>query len=186
MNIRQVSYGIIGSLLMAGACTACVNEEYKNKAKSQAVEYLNGYDLLRAERMSEQQHHNDQVAGAKVAYWDSLLIEAKSKEAYARGQQMIKDSAEHKFFRKDKYKFNLDTIIDRDWIYKIEEEYSKYADAKTFMKLRKKEPTTGYVAINAFPYQIHYWNLITLAGKQREAYNKGAADERAKLSSKIE
>ena len=185
MGIRQVSYSLIGGLLLTGACVGCVNEEYKNKAKSQAVEYLNGYDLLKAERIVEQQKHSDQISGEEIAYWDALLMEAKAKEAYIKGQQMVRDSADGKFFRKNKYHVPLDTVIDGKLVESIEKEYSQYTNAKNFIKARENAPTKNN-RNNEFPYQTHYWNLITIAGKQQEAYNKGAAYERSKLSSKTE
>ncbi len=184
MNIKQVSYCLVGSVVLAASSIACTNTEYRDKAKEQAAKYLNGYDLLKAERMERQQVYDDYMSGAKVAYWDSLLVEAKTKEAYFAGQQMIKDSVNRKFFRKNKYKANLDTIIERNLMENLTEDYSKYTNAETFMRLRDKAPSNKSAVISELPYQTHYWNLITLAGKQQEAYNKGAANERAKIHSK--
>ena len=166
---------------MAGTCISCSNEEYKNRAKAQAAEYLNGYDLLRAERYARMQNFSDEISGASIAYWDSLLLEAKYKEAYTKGQQMIRDSAEGKFFRKNKYKADLETIVNTNVLENVKEEYSKYVDARTFLKQRENAPTKNNRA-NEFPYQTHYWNLITIAGKQQEAYNKGANDARKELN----
>jgi len=181
MSIRQISYSLIGAFLMTGMCLSCENTEYRDKAKAQAAEYLNGYDLLRAERNANQQYVNSDIYAAEVAYWDSLLIEAKSKEAYIKGQQMVRDSADGKFFRINKYKANLDTLIDINLINNVRQEYSKYVDAKTFIKQRENVPTKENHFYD-YPFPTHYWDLITIAAKQQEAYNKGAKDERIRLN----
>ena len=182
MNVKQISYGILGGLMLAGVCTSCVDETMRDKAKAKAVKYLDGNQLLRAERGTLSQHADDRISGEEVAYWDSLLIEAKAKEAYVKGQQMVRDSAEGKFFRKAKYQAKLDTIIPSGLIDNIKKEYSNYTNAEDFIKMRENAPSEKHGMDNELPYQIHYWDLITMAGKQREAYEKGAADERAKIN----
>ena len=182
MSIRQVSYGLLGTaMLFCAVTTGCTNESYKNKAKEQATQYLNGYDLLKAERFEKTQHSSDQISAKEVAYWDSLLIEAKSKDAYLKGQQLIKDSLNGKHYRKEKFKPQLDTIVDYGLIDNLHKEVSKYATSKDFIKYRNNAPSKDNYR-NEFPYETHYWNLITLAGKQNEAYQKGMADERAKIN----
>lgn len=182
MNVKQISYGLLGSLMTLGVCTGCVDEQYSEKAKAKAVKYLDGNQLLKAERMIHSQRADDSTPAAEVEYWDSLLIEAKAKEAYIKGQQMVRDSADGKFFRKTKYQANLDTIISNNLIDNLQKEYSNYTNAENFIELRENSPKGKHGMQNELPYQTHYWNLITMAGRQQEAFNKGMADERAKLN----
>ena len=109
MNIRKVSFGLLATTLMAGALSGCNEEKYENRAKEQAVKYLRGDELLKAERFAAQQHNYDTYNGDAISYWDSLLILAKAKEAYAKGIQVIKDSTDGKFFRKEKFYENLNS-----------------------------------------------------------------------------
>jgi hypothetical protein len=140
---------------------------------------------LRAERFAQEQHESDQYSAQAVAYWDSLIIEAKSKEAYIKGLQVIKDSADGNFFRKDKYRQHLDTIIDYNLCTNLKAEYARYSTAKEFIKARDNAPAdTKSHIYNESPYQTHYWNLITSIGKQKEAYQKGMNDARKVLKQK--
>ena len=181
MNIRQISFNIAGAAMLAGVCTGCSDDSYMNKAKKDATQYINGYDLLKAERHERLQQADDRLSAKEVMYWDSLLIEAKSKEAYAKGQQLIKDSLNGNHYRKEKFIPKLDTIISGNLITNQRENVAKLMSAKEFIKYRDNAPQKDGLA-NEFPYRTHYWNLITLAGKQNEAYQKGMADERAKIN----
>ena len=185
MNIRQVSYSLIGGLMLAGILSGCTESKYESKAKEQAVKYLRGDELLKAERFANLQHNYDKYNGEAITYWDSLLIEAKAKEAYLKGMQIIKDSADGKFFRKEKFKAQLDTICPDNLIENIKQEYAKYTSAEQFIKARDKAPD-NYVsgAYNNLAASTHYWNLITMASKQNEAYKKGMDDARNKLLKK--
>ena len=180
MNIKQVSYSLIGSFLLAGAMTSCVNNSYSEKAKAQAAKYMNGDELLRAEFYASHQKTDDRISAKEINYWDSLLTEAKSKEAYIKGQQMVKDSIDRKFFKRERYRQKLDTIISYGIVNNLQEEYANYINAKDLIRLRENAPKKEGLA-NELPYQTHYWNLITSAAKQKEAYNKGAADARKEL-----
>ena len=66
MNIKKVSYSIIGGFMLAGAFTSCSNDTYMNKAKSQAVKYLTGDELLKAERFAREQHPDRKSAHFKT------------------------------------------------------------------------------------------------------------------------
>ena len=183
MNIRKLSYGMIGLSMLTGVCSSCINEKYENKAKSQAVKYLNGDELLKAERFARQQYNSDQYNGEAIAYWDSLLVEAKSKQAYLEGQQLIKDSVNGIHHRKAKYKAQLDTVMPSNIIENSRKEYAKYVSAEEFINARNNAPKDrgrkfGY---NERAASTHYWNLITLAGRQNEAYKKGMSDARKEL-----
>ncbi len=182
MNVSKVSYGFIASAFMAASLYGCVEPRFEEKAKSQAVKYLKGEEFLKAERFSMQQHNYDKYSGEAVAYWDSLTIEAKAKEAYLKGMQVIKDSADGKFFRKEKFKAPLDTICSEDLINDAKIEFAKYSTAEEFVKARNNAPkdyVTG--AYNNLAASTHYWNLIIMAGKQNEAYKQGMADARNEL-----
>lgn len=184
MNIRKLSYGLVGVTLLAAALTSCNNTKYADKAKDEAVKYLSGDELLKAERFARQQINYDKYSGEVLSYWDSLLIEAKSKEAYAKGQQLIKDSINGIHYRKDKFKLPLDTVIDdNNIIENAKNEYAKYTNAKEFINARNNEPKRTFFNIpNNLTGTTHYWNLITTSGKQKEAYQKGMADARKELN----
>ena len=182
MNIRKVSYSIIGGLMLAGALSSCNNDTYVKKAKSQAVQYLTGDELLKAERFAREQHADDVISGKAVEYWDSLLIEAKAHEAYYKGKEAIIDSLNRKFNRKEKFKAQLDTIVEYDLCNNLKKEYAKYSNAVDFIKARDNAPSDNKLTLeNELPYQIHYWNLITMTEKRKEAYHKGMADARKEL-----
>ena len=182
MNVRQVSYGLLGLVMAAGVMSGCVEHKFEEKAKAQAVKYLRGDELLKAERFASQQPNYDKFSGEAVTYWDSLLIESKAKEAYLKGMQVIKDSAEGKFFRKEKFKAPLDTICSDDFIEKTINEYAKNTSAEDFIKARDNAPASYVSRVNNnMAASAHYWNLITTSGKQKDAYQKGMADARKEL-----
>lgn len=183
MNIKKVSYGMIGLSILAGTVASCSETKYEDKAKSQAVKYLNGDELLKAERFANRQYNSDNISGKAVTYWDSLITEAKAKQAYLEGQQLIRDSIKGIHHRKTKFNAPLDTIITNDIIDSPREEYAKYVSAEKFINARNNAPDDYDVKLgyNDFAGSTHYWNLITLAGKQNEAYQKGMADTRKEL-----
>ena len=187
MNIKKVSFGLISASIMAGAFSACSEPKYENKAKEQAVKYLNGDELLKAERFASRQLNYDKYNGEAISYWDSLLIEAKAKEAYAKGQKVIQDSTNGIFFRKEKFKAPLDTIFSpENLIENSRNEYSTYVKAEKFIKSRDKAPKDYIFGFfNNLVGSAHYWNLITMAGKQNESYQKGMADERNRINDSI-
>ena len=55
MNIRKLSYGMIGLSMLAGTIASCYDTKYEDKAKAQAVKYLSGDELLKAERFARVQ-----------------------------------------------------------------------------------------------------------------------------------
>ncbi len=177
MNIRKVSFGIVTSTLMAGALSGCTETKYEDNAKAQAVKYLNGDQLLKAERFAREQRNYENESGEAIAYWDSLLIEAKVKEAYTKGQQLIRDRANKIFKREEQFKLPLDTIFQSKVIESSKNEYAKLTNAEEFIKARNNAPDDaiwGYIHDNAS--SAHFWNLITMTAKQKEAYQKGIAD----------
>ena len=180
MNVKQISYGVIGSLILSYGLTSCSDNRYRNKAKQDAIEYLSGADLIKAEKYAKEQYPDDIMPSNAVAYWDSLLIEAKAKEAYLKGVQMVKDSAAGKPFRKEEFTQKLDTVVPLGFLNETIESYSKYTTAKEFIDKRNNSPAKEGLE-NEFPYETHYWNLITMTAKQQEAFNKGAADARKEL-----
>lgn len=183
MNVSKVSCRLIGLAMAAGVVSGCVEPRFEEKAKAQAIKYLKGDELLKAERFSRQQQNYDKYSGEAIEYWDSLLIEAKAKEAYQKGYQLVKDSLNGVHHRKEKFKAPLDTIFTSDVIVDSKIEYAKYTDAENFVKLRDNAPD-NYVmgAFNNLGASTHYWNLITMAGKQKDAYNKGMNDARKELN----
>ena len=183
MNIRKVSYGLIGLSMFAGTIASCTDSKYEDKAKAQAVKYLKGDELLKAERFANQQYNSDNISGKAVTYWDSLLTEAKAKQAYLEGQQLICDSIKGIHHRKTKFKAPLDTIMTNDIIENPKKEYAKYVSAEEFLESRNNAPDDYDVKLgyNNLVGSTHYWNLITLAGRQNEAYQKGMADARKEL-----
>ena len=184
MNIRKVSsIGLIGTAMMTGVLSSCVESKYEDKAKAQAVKYLTGDELLKAERFAHKQTNYDSYNGDAIVYWDSLVTDAKVKEAYVKGQQLVRDRANNVFNREEKFKASIDTILPTNVIEESMNEYSKYSTAKDFISARNNAPEAYKVQFyNDKVAATHYWNLITLAGKQKEAYQKGIADEKAKIS----
>ena len=59
-----------------------------------------------------------------------------------------------------------------------------YVSAQDLIRYRENAPVANRI-VNTLPEKTHYWNLITLSGKQNEAYQKGMADERAKISKSL-
>lgn len=186
MNIKQVSYGLIGATLIAASFSSCTEDKYENNAKTKAVKYLKGDELLKAERFAQQQYNSDQYNGEAVTYWDSLLTEAKVKQAYLEGQQLIKDSVNGIHYRKAKYKAPLDTVMTSDIINSLRNEYARLTSGEEFIKARNNAPDDNSTKLgyNNKVGSTHYWNLITLAGRQNEAYQSGMADARKELANK--
>lgn len=184
MNISKVSYSLIGTAMMVGLFSSCTEDKFENKAKAEAVKYLNGDQLLKAERFANQQTNYDTYNGEAIAYWDSLLIEAKTKEAYIKGKQLILDRANKIFRREDRYSMSLDTILPTDVIEKSRNEYAKYSNAEDFIKARNNAPDDYHYGANNKVTSTHYWNLITMTGKQKEAYQKGIDDTKKELGAK--
>lgn len=120
-----------------------------------------------------------------IKYWDSLLIEAKAKEAYYKGQKVIRDSADGNFYRKEKFEPSLDTICTENVIDDSKKEFAKYANAEDYIKARDNTPDTyAYIFKNTLVSTTHYWNLITMTGRQNEAYQKGMSDARKEIKNK--
>ena len=184
MNIKQVSLGLIGTAIMAGVFSSCTESKYEDKAKARAVKYLSGDELLKAEIIAQHQTNYDEYNGDAMEYWDSLLTEAKVKEAYVKGQQLVRDRANRVFNREQKFRATLDTILPANVIEKSRNEYAKYSTAEDFIKARDNAPKEViFTFYNNRVGAAHYWNLITMAAKQREAYEKGMVDEKTKLDS---
>lgn len=183
MNIKHVSIGMIGAALMGGVLSGCSEHKYENEAKSKAVKYLRGDELLKAEKFARQQNNYDKYSGEAIAYWDSLLIEAKTKEAYTKGLQVIQDSIYGKPYTKMKLKPQFDTIVAAENVIdSSRKEYAELTSAEDFIKAKNNAPndcTTGFY--NNLVGSTHYWNLITLTEKQNEAYQQGMADIRKVL-----
>ena len=170
--------------MIAGACASCTDYSYRDNAKEKAAKYLNADNLLRAERHETLQHGSDLISSAEINYWDSLLIEAKSKEAYEKGRQLIIDSLAKNYYPKEQFKPNLDTLISSDMMAKVKNEFAKYVSAEDFIKYKNNAPVKSNRFVDELPYKTHYWNLITLSGRQKEAYNKGLSDARLENNSK--
>ena len=180
MKVHQIYTYALGLTMLAGLNISCTDDSYLNNAKKESVKYLNGNDLLKAERHAKRQKDSERPKSSTVNYWDSLLIEAKAQEAYVKGRQYVQDSVNGKIYRKEKYIPKLDTLIEYNFYNRLPEEYARYVSAEEFLKARENVPENNLFIYDS-PYQVHYWNLITQAGRQREAYNRGAEDMRQKL-----
>jgi hypothetical protein len=81
--------------------------------------------------------------------------------------------------RANRYHIGIDTFgpeKHRDYVFAV-------VNAQDFLKARDNAPKDcDYFGGNHFVGSTHYWNLITLAGKQNEAYQKGMADARKELA----
>ena len=184
MNIKNVSLGLVASTLISGIFSSCYDNKYEEKAKSKAIKYLNGSQLIKAEIIASQQPNNDSHSGEAIAYWDNLLIEAKAKEAYVLGQELVRDRAKKVLYREKKFVMPLDTILPNDIIVNSRNEYAKYTSAKDFISARDNAPSdySNVFSANQKAASTHYWNLITLAGRQQEAYKKGIDDENERIN----
>lgn len=173
---------MLGLTLTTGitTLTGCAEKRYTNKAKNEAVKYLNGYELLRAERAVRNQNGTDWRETPNVVYWDSLLTEAKIKRAYAEGQQLIRDSADGKFFRKPKFELDLDTMItDTNLAENIKKEFACMVSAEEFIRHRNNQPNShSPFSILENPNEIKYWNYITERNRLKEAFENGMKAER--------
>lgn len=185
MNISKVSYSLIGAVMTAGILTGCDDTKYIDNAKMQAVQYLNGEELLKAERFASMQMNSDKYNGEAIVYWDSLLSEVKINDAYNKGQELVRDSINGVLRRKTNFKIPLDTIIKSyNVIDDAKHEYAKYTTAHEYIKARAGAPSGTHIGYNDLVGSTHYWNLITIAGKQKEAYKNGMADARNELIKK--
>ena len=179
MNIRQISYTFLSAAMLA--CASSCTETYVNKAKKQAVKYLNGEELLEAEKYVRNQDSNGSVAGPLMMYWDSLLNKAKSDEAYKMGIQAAKDSAEGKVYSGCPYTIKFDTILPQNPLDDVIAEYAKNTSAEELIEAREKAPG-NFCAFNHFSVKTHYWNMIRTAKEQQKAFARGKADAQSVLS----
>lgn len=180
MNIRRISYGLVAAATMLAGGTSC-NYSYRDKAKADAIKYLNAKELIQAEHYASQQPSYEKESSERVAYWNSILASDKAQEAYALGRQMVKDSVEGKNFERPDYTIKLDTIINHEkLISDIKNKVAEYHTAEEFNEYKENEPNNFHFM--QLPNQTHYWNLIANQGLCKEEFEKGAADMRKELS----
>ncbi len=186
MNTAKVSLGILFSAALIGFASCQNKKEVTKNSKEKAMNYLSGKELFLAQEYAKKQPSGDASLSSQVNYWDSLNIEAKSKKAYIEGSQMIRDSIDGKEFSKPEYNIKLDTIINENpevLVYNLEKEYATGNDITSIEYYRQKLSAPkryNWTTDSSSPNEVHYWNLITLAGKQADAFKKGAEDERKK------
>ncbi len=191
MNVKAVSLMMKSSMLAAGLTMAagCTNIGSANKMKQEAAKYLNENELQKAEEISKIQPNGMQYDARKVAYWDSILIEAKAQEAYYDGIQHVKDSIHGFQSEMPNYKSNLDTIqnvSNGDLVQGIKRELAFYVSGKEMSEYNREEPRRtqiqGLVETDDNPYVVHYWSMIAANGKAKEAYKQGIADETSRIN----
>lgn len=187
LPIRQIRNT---ALLTAGllSCVACEKIDFSQKAKEKVIPYMNGTELVAAEKYAKlQPNYSDALWSVRVNYWDSLILEKSVNKAYTDGRQMVKDSLAGKPYTNNYENVKLDTIIHTGDVYKLDEQFAQYANANELMDCRNAEPevSTFYNGGNGRFYTAHYWNVLYQQYKQREAFEQGAADERAENIAKI-
>lgn len=173
---------VLGTVFALSA-VSCV--DYRDKAREKALPYLTGTELLQADSCCEKQ--GSQSGGSRnreIMYWDSINAEGRAKEAYLKGFLMVKDSAAGKEYSRPDYKMPIMQKVDIDadeiTAKQIFEAASRM-DAKTLDKCNKNKPCKSTDDALASPNDVHYYGLLMIAGKEREAFEKGAADARADL-----
>lgn len=192
MNVKSVSRFMSGTALIAGLAmlSGCNNIGTANKLKEQAVKYLNEKEVLKANKMASKQTIDNMFDSKRVAYWDSLLIEAKALQAYYEGQHSVRDSIDNIPYVKPDYKPNLDTLISSGTSYNlikgIKDELSYYVSGQEMAQYIQEEPKINrlkyFGRMDNSPFTVHYWGLIAAKGRENEAFEKGAADERARIN----
>lgn len=187
MKINAISKGLIASLTLLGA-TSCINNITDEKvAETRAAKYLTGEEYLKAKEISEACPDEDDSKNLKMQYWDSLLLAQRADEAYAKGVQMVRDSAAGKKYAKPK----LDVTLEykgqgiTEALKEAKQEIAKAHTGKELKELISKEPgdKAGFLVYHS-AHRIHYWNKLAIQGAEREAFNRGANDERAKIATK--
>ena len=189
MKVKTISNFMLGLSLAASSVmlSGCVEKKYEDNAKLKAAKYLTGDQLLKAERMSRMQNGTSWHALPVTEYWDSLLTEAKVKRAYLEGQQLIKDSADGKFFRKPKLSVNFDTIITETCLdERLKSESASMVSAEEFINCRNNEPKyySSAAIVLENPNVVHYWNYITEKYRIHEAFKDGMKAERKIVNNK--
>lgn len=179
--IRQIRNTV---LLTAGllGCASCGHIDFTQKAKERVIPYMSGAELLEAEKYAElQPDYNSGPTTASVNYWDSLILERTVNDAYMSGRQMVKDSIAGNPYVRSYDKIKFDTTFPYGATYKLDEQFANYVSADEFVKCRNAEPKhNNFYNGDIGQYNVvHYWNVLYQQFKGHEAFEQGAADERA-------
>lgn len=188
MKINAISKGLIASLALLGA-TSCINNTRDERiAEERAAKYLTGEEYLKAKEVSKACPDDEDYRNLKMQYWDSLLLAQRADEAYAKGAQMVRDSAAGKKYTKPKLNVTLEYKGQKieDALKETKQEIAKAHTGKELKELMSKEPSGNDAGTFVYhsAHRIHYWNKLAIQGAEREAFNRGANDERAKIAAK--
>lgn len=194
-SLNNIKTGLMASMVAISAVSCggiASQEKLCEKAEKDAVEYLTGEEYLNAKKNASA---TNSYSNKLVNYWDSINTEYKVQRAYLEGSQMVKDSVAGKDYVKPEYKMP-ERVADgiyigyKDLVRNIAAEVSSFTDGKTMKQLIDNQPEISDLEYytDGFSYKgydaLHYWNKVISIGKQREAFNKGADAERAKLNKK--
>lgn len=184
MNIKCLSAGILGTFMTLGPLS-CLQSGSVNKPREELKNYLSPNELVEADKVAWSLSHTDNTYSGRVAYWDSLLVESKAQKAYFDGQQMIKDSISGKSYTKPKFEYRINKEVHSSGTIlrqRLMKEVAKTVTPNEFTKFVKNEPNLTSTLINDnSPNKVHYYYEILSTCRQKEAFEKGANDERANI-----
>lgn len=183
---------IAAGTMLTLAAFSCKNLELDEKAEKQAINHLSGVEYLNAQNKEDElrlRNHSEPEYSENIAYWDSLRIDGLAKKAYRQGYEMVLDSAAKKRYHRPKFKMPVDTTFN-----------ANAADIRKHIIKDVAETTNGAKLYEYFENQpeiknkwlsfkkcfgdicvMHYYNLLSAVGKQREAFEEGASDAREKV-----
>lgn len=185
---------IAAGTMLALATIACKKQDLDKEAEKRAIHHLTGLEYLQAQEREEElklREHSEANYSENLAYWDSLRIEALANKAYRDGYKMVLDSAANKKYKKVSYGMPVDTTFNanaKEIRQNVIKDVAKNVSGAKLYAYTENEPKIKNKYL-AFKRQfgdicvMHYYNLLTAVGKQREAYQKGAADAREKVKS---
>lgn len=187
MNVKNLSIGMVGALLTLGPAS-CVNNGNINKPREELKKYMTSAELAEADKVVWRLSHQDDAYSDKIVYWNSLLIESKSKKAYLEGQKMIQDSLAGKPYIKPKFEYPIKNEIHSSGEIlrkKLIHEFSKNIKLRNLASYIKNEPPiSSGIFSKGSPNKVHYFYQILSVARQKDAFEKGADFERAKLIEK--
>jgi len=186
------------AILIAGATNACVEVgvNYRTQSQSNAAKYLSGKEFLDAKKHVIENNLYNATSKSfgleeEVYYLDSLLTEAKAKEAYFKGMQMVKDSVDGKPYHRPEFKIPVDTTFenispkDDGYTRAILDELAEYKTGREMEEIIKEMPGTIHGRWETeCPELIHYFNTLASIGAQKEAFNKGVDAQKALMEKK--
>lgn len=184
MKIKQISAGVLGACMVVGV-GSCEHKATLSKPREELKKYITLEELKKADETMWQLSDGYNAYSPRIAYWDSILVEAKAQKAYVDGVQMVKDSVSGKKYNKPDFELPFDKKVYGSGTFlrhSIMRELSKTIPTSELNELEKKEPplSSDFVNDNS-PSKVHYFYQLLSVAKQKEAFEKGANAERIKI-----